>query len=79
MRATNLFAPAMQLVPDPPFVTAHDTNWFKDDTAVKIPFNDHECRYAVYRVALILARGSSLVVTHCTADVRVMSDRLGNP
>ena len=29
----------------------------------------------VYRVALIQPRGSSLVVTHCTADVRVTSDR----
>ena len=29
----------------------------------------------VYRVALILDIGSFLVVTHCTADVRVTSDR----
>ena len=29
----------------------------------------------LYRVALIQPRGSSLVVTHCTADVRVTSDR----
>ena len=36
-------------------------------------------RDAVYRVSLILARGSSLVVTHRTADVRVTSDRPGNP
>ena len=34
---------------------------------------------AVYRVALILARGSSLVVNNFTADVRVTSDRPGNP
>ena len=32
---------------------------------------------AVYRVALIVARGISLVVTHRTADVRVTSDRPG--
>ena len=30
---------------------------------------------SVYRVALIQPRGSSLVVTHHTADVRVTSDR----
>ena len=29
----------------------------------------------VYRVALIKPRGSSLVVTHCTEDVRVTLDR----
>ena len=29
---------------------------------------------AVYRVALIQTRGSSLVFTHCTADVRVTLD-----
>ena len=31
--------------------------------------------HAVYRVALIQSRGSSLVVTHRTADVRLTSDR----
>ena len=30
---------------------------------------------AVYRVALIQSRGSSLVVTDCTADIQVTSDR----
>ena len=34
---------------------------------------------AVYRVALILARGGSQVVTHCPVDVRVISDRPGTP
>ena len=33
----------------------------------------------VYRVALIVARGSSIVVTHRTADVRVTLDRPGTP
>ena len=37
--------------------------------------NLYQCRPAVYRVALIQSRGSSLVVTHHTADVRVTSDR----
>ena len=32
---------------------------------------------AVYRVAVILDRGSSLVATHCTADVWVTLDRPG--
>ena len=32
-------------------------------------------RAAVYRVSLIQSRGSSLVVTHHMADVRVTSDR----
>ena len=32
-------------------------------------------RAAVYRVSLIQSRGSSLVVTYCTTDVRVTSDR----
>ena len=32
-------------------------------------------RSAVYRVALKQCRGSSLVVTHCTADVPLTSDR----
>ena len=36
-------------------------------------------RDAVYRVALILSRGSSLVFTHRTADVRVTSDIPGTP
>ena len=36
-------------------------------------------KLAVYRVALILARDSSLIVTHRTSDVRVTSDRLGTP
>ena len=31
--------------------------------------------YAVYRVALIQPRSSSLVATHCTADVRLTSNR----
>ena len=30
---------------------------------------------AVYRVALIQPRGSSLVVTHCTENIRVTLDR----
>ena len=30
---------------------------------------------AVYRVALIQPRGSSLVFTHCTVDIQVTSDR----
>ena len=30
---------------------------------------------ALYHVALIKSRGSSLVVTHRTADIRVISDR----
>ena len=34
---------------------------------------------AVYSVALILARSSSLVVTHYTADVQVTSERPGTP
>ena len=34
---------------------------------------------AVYCVALIKSKGSSLVVTHRTADVRVTSDRPGTP
>ena len=31
----------------------------------------------VYRVALILARGSSVVVTQCTSDIRVTSYKPG--
>ena len=34
-----------------------------------------EVGVAVYRVALIQSRGSSLVVTHCTADIRLNLDR----
>ena len=37
--ATNLFAPSMQPVHYPPVVTAHDTNWSKEDTEVNIPFD----------------------------------------
>ena len=44
VRATNLFSPDRQPVPDPPVVTNHDTNWIEDDNAVKIPFNNSECR-----------------------------------
>ena len=32
-------------------------------------------RFAVYRIALIQYRGSSLVVTHCMEGVRLTSDR----
>ena len=34
---------------------------------------------ATYRVVLILARGSSIVVTHCKTDVLATSDRPGTP
>ena len=44
MRANNMFDPDMQPLPDPPVVTAQDTNWFEDDTEVNINFNNRECQ-----------------------------------
>ena len=38
--AVNLFPPVREL----PVATKHGTDWFKDDAALKIPFNDRECK-----------------------------------